>query len=232
MPSGGALITAIRPYSSRLSRIGAKSAPETVSNASATPSGAASRIFATRSPSGVTTAVAPSARTDSLSSCARTIPMTRAPRHAASCTAALPTAPVAPETRTVSPPASWPAVMRALYAVTNATPTAAASSNESPSGFRANPSSGTVTYCACVPFRVKPRSPPVPNTSTPRSSGGPATIVPAKSRPTIRGSVVCAFIAPCTFFASLGLIAAARTRTMTSPAECSGCGTSLGASFL
>ena len=71
---------------------------------------------------------------------------------------------------------------------------------------------GTASISAWVPSRVKPASPPVPQTSAPIHSDGPTSTTPAKSRPGMRGGVVC-LIAPATFLTSLGLIEAAITRT-------------------
>jgi hypothetical protein len=60
-------------------------------------------------------------------------------------------------------------------------------------------------------------APPEPKTECPDSSSEPPTTTPAKSRPGIRGTVVWCIL-PCRFLTSLGLMAAARTRTSTSPA--------------
>ena len=79
-------------------------------------------------------------------------------------------------------------------------------------GLPAQARTGTAISSACEPSRVKPTSPPVPQTSAPIHSAGPASTTPAKSRPGMRGKVVCC-MAPATFLTSLGLIEAAMTRT-------------------
>ena len=75
-------------------------------------------------------------------------------------------------------------------------------------GLRRRLAAGTAIISAWVPSRVKPTSPPVPQTSAPIHSAGPASTTPAKSRPGMRGNVVC-FIAPATFLTSLGFDEAA-----------------------
>jgi hypothetical protein len=49
---------------------------------------------------------------------------------------------------------------------------------------------GTPISSAWLPSRIEPGSPPVPQTSAPTQSAGPASTTPEKSRPGIRGNVV------------------------------------------
>src|SRR5204863_1047015 len=79
-------------------------------------------------------------------------------------TAADPTAPVAPSTRTISPGDTRPAVTIALHAVRYPRPKAAACSKLSCLGFSTRASTGTDTNSACEPFRTNHRFPPVHNT--------------------------------------------------------------------
>src|SRR5271163_1188028 len=83
---------------------------------------------------------------------------------------------------------------------------------------------------AWLPSRVKPASPPVPHTSAPIQSGGPASRTPEKSRPGTRGSTVPS-ICPSTFLTSLGFTDAARIRTTAQPRRGWGSGRSTSASF-
>ena len=131
-------------------------------------------------------------------------------------TAADPTAPVAPSTSTISLGDTRPAVTIALHAVRYPRPKAAACSKVSCLGFSTKASTGTDTNCACEPFRPNPRFPPVPKTSLSFHVAGPSTTMPAKSLPGTRGAFV-SDIFPSTLLGSLGLIAAARTRTRASP---------------
>ena len=66
---------------------------------------------------------------------------------------------------------------------------------------------GTVDELPELVLRIKPASPPVPQTSVPIHRAESVSISPAKSRPGTRGNVVC-FIPPATFLTSLGLIEA------------------------
>ena len=137
-----------------------------------------------------------------------------APLAWASSTTALPTAPAAPDTITHSP-GSRRARSSADQAVTKGTPTAAASSADKVCGRRVTAAAGTLMNSAWLPSRVKPMSPPEPQTGRPIMSACPSDTVPAKSRPTMRGSVVAGNL-PFTFPTSLGLIPAASIRTRTS----------------
>ena len=144
-------------------------------------------------------------------------PMTRlAPICFATFTAADPTAPDAPSTSTISLGETRPAVTIAVHAVRYPRPKVAACSKLSCLGFSTNASTGTATNCACEPFRLNPRFPPVPKTSLPFHIAGPSTTIPAKSLPGTRGGLVSE-IFPSTPLGSLGLIAAACTRTRASP---------------
>ncbi|WP_198031202.1 MULTISPECIES: hypothetical protein [unclassified Bradyrhizobium] len=59
------------------------------------------------------------------------------------------------------------------------TPTDAACSKLRLSGFRRRLVTGTASSSAWVPSRVKPVSPPVPQTAAPHHSTGPASTMPA-----------------------------------------------------
>src|SRR5207237_3502404 len=118
-----------------------------------------------------------------------------------------------------------PAVTIALHAVKYPRSKAAACSKLSCLGFSTKASTGTDTNSACEPFRPSPRFPPVPKTSLPFQVAGPSTTMPEKSLPGTRGGFVSE-IFPSTLLGSLGLIAAARTRTRASPPLASIRGTS------
>ena len=149
-------------------------------------------------------------------SCLRT-PMTlSAPTCLAIFIAADPTAPVAPSTSTISSGDTRPAVTIALHAVKYPRPKAAACSKLKCLGFSTKASTGTDINSACEPFRPNPRFPPVPKTALPFHVAGPSTTMPEKSLPGTRGGFVSE-IFPSTLLGSLGLIAAARTRTKASP---------------
>jgi hypothetical protein len=76
--------------------------------------------------------------------------------------------------------------------------------------------SGMAISPAWLPSRVKPTSPPVPQTSVPSQSDGPASTTPEKSRPGTRGNKVPS-ICPATFLTSLGFTDAEWTRTIAQP---------------
>src|SRR3984885_104585 len=95
------------------------------------------------------------------------------------------------------------------------TPIVAACAILSECGLPDSNSAGTTTYSAGDPSRIIPSAGQLPQTCSPFSRL-PATTVPAKSRPGVRGRVVV-LKRPATFPISLGLIAAAFTRTSVSP---------------
>ena len=105
------------------------------------------------------------------------------------------------------------------------TPIDAASSKLRVLGMRRRLATGAAISSAWVPSRVKPVSPPVPQTSALIHSDGPTSTSPAKSRPGTRGSVLW-LMAPATFLMSLGLIEAAMTRTTAVFASAMGAGAS------
>ena len=147
----------------------------------------------------------------------RSTPITLAPIARAICATAPPTPPETPKTAMVSPAATCAVSTAPYQATTKLTPTVEASSKLSRSGLRTSASTGTDINSACDPSRMKPVSPPVPQTAAPCHSGGPLITTPAKSRPGVRGSTVQS-IAPATFFTSDGLTDAASTRITASSA--------------
>ena len=130
--------------------------------------------------------------------------------------AACPTAPAAPDTMTHSLFLSCPRVNSVENAATNGTLTTAACSAERFLGRCAAASLGTARYSACVPSRLMPRSPPVPQTSVPTRLAGLSAIRPAKSRPTIRGRTAPGNL-PWKLRRSLRLMPAASISTSTFP---------------
>ena len=111
----------------------------------------------------------------------RAFASTRTPAATPSCTAAVPTPPDAPFTRSVSPSASPALVKRASWAVMNASGTAAASRSVRSSGIRATCRSCTATMSASPP------PPTSPNTRSPArhvvTASPQAMTVPATSSP-------------------------------------------------
>src|SRR5918993_4939090 len=109
-------------------------------------------------------------------------PVTSAPNALAIWTAKVPTPPDAPLISTCCPGWIRPLSRSPCRAVSPATGTAAACSNDTLAGFSTSASSGTVTYSAKVPV-------PAPNTSSPGSKRvtfpPTASTTPARSRPSL-----------------------------------------------
>jgi hypothetical protein len=107
--------------------------------------------------------------------------ITRAPSAAPSCTAASPTPPPAPVTKSVSPLRSAPRSTRPWYVVPYVSGNAAASSNDMPSGILKTDASAVLTSSANPPTlqRAITRSPgSTLVTRSPTSSTVPATSAP------------------------------------------------------
>src|SRR5215207_9580916 len=152
-------------------------------------------------------------------------PVTSAPNDLAMCTANVPTPPDAPLTSTCCPGRIRPLSRSPCRAVSPATGTAAACSNDTLAGFSTSPSSATATYSASVPA-------PAPNTSSPgfrRATFPPtASTAPARSRPSLAfglRSPICGrarYGVPVMAYQSAGFTEAAWTRTSTSSSPGSG----------
>ena len=120
----------------------------------------------------------------------RSTAVTWAPSARAICTANWPTAPAAPLTRTRSPGCTAASLRTVNRAISAEVGTAAASTNETPSGMRSRAASGAFTYSANVPpLRHWKPSTTSPNTGSPtwnRDVPGPsASTTPAASVPGI-----------------------------------------------
>src|SRR5918995_1813682 len=152
-------------------------------------------------------------------------PVTSAPNALAIWTAKVPTPPDAPLISTCCPGWIRPLSRSPCRAVSPATGTAAACSNDTLAGFSTSASSGTVTYSAKVPV-------PAPNTSSPGSKRvtfpPTASTTPARSRPSLDlglRSPICGRATqgvPVMAYQSAGFTEAAWTRTSTSSSPGSG----------
>src|SRR5918993_2421480 len=152
-------------------------------------------------------------------------PVTSAPNALAIWTAKVPTPPDAPLISTCCPGWIRPLSRSPCRAVSPATGTAAACSNDTLAGFSTSASSGTVTYSAKVPV-------PAPNTSSPGSRRvtfpPTASTTPARSRPSLDlglRSPICGRAiqgVPVMAYQSAGFTDAAWTRTSTSSSPGSG----------
>jgi hypothetical protein len=152
-------------------------------------------------------------------------PVTSAPNDLASRTENVPTPPDAPLISTCCPGWTRPLSRSPWRAVSPATGTAAACSNDTLPGFSASASSGTATYSARAPV-------PAPNTSSPgrkRVTLPPtASTTPAESVPSLVFGVrspICGratYGDPVMAYQSAGFTDAARTLTRTSSSPASG----------
>ncbi len=144
------------------------------------------------------------------------VPITTQPCWRASCRHAVPTAPVAPCTRTVAPAASRALWCSARYAVYHGAPMAAPAANETAGGrMRRDAASATATsaYAPVSVFRVYTRS---PTANDDAASGPTASTTPAASWPGVYGSAGSAAYTPDRMYVSTGLTPTAWTRTRTS----------------
>ena len=126
--------------------------------------------------------------------------------------------------RMVSSAFNPPASTIDAQAVVNGTPIPAACSKLRFAGRGATNCAGAQRYWAWAPSRVMPSPGPVPHTGR-LASVLRLMMTPEKSRPGVRGSVVCSK-SPATFLGSLGFMAAALTSTSSSPDAGVGVGTS------
>ena len=152
------------------------------------------------------------------------VPITRAPRTAASWTAALPTLPDAPLMSSVLPSAT-PSWSSARVAVSTAAGSAAAPAKSSDGGIGAY-RDRTASSAWAASAAVKPNTAsPTATSATPSPS---SSTMPAASWPIVCGSP--GSIRPSRFFQSLGLTPAARTAIRTWPGP--GCGSGRSAADL